>query len=151
MAEKREAQADEAVIAFAVAMHGLRCPKQPQHSSAANKKTSGINKRGFSGLRINNSESKVIKAMIWLLALNLCHWTHAAYSQLRLWYHINCIIYFTIIQVYQKEHVQYVGYNEHQTQNCTFNLYTHFPWIYMEISKSKLNYLIRSATTAACK
>ena len=70
MVEERETGADEAVITLAVSMHELRCPEQPQHPSGANKKTSGIGERGttdFSGFWINNFESKVIKAMIWLL------------------------------------------------------------------------------------
>lgn len=65
MVEEREAGADGAVTALAVSMH----------PSSADKKTSGIGKRGttdFSGFWINNFEPEVIKAMIWLLT---CHVT----------------------------------------------------------------------------
>lgn len=65
--EEREAGA---VVALAASTHGMRCLEQPQHPSGANKKTGGVGERGttdFSGFWIKNSESKVIKAKIWLL------------------------------------------------------------------------------------
>lgn len=38
----------------------------------------------------------------------------------------------------------------HQTPNCALNLRRHCPWIHQEISSSKPDYPISSATTAAC-